>query len=173
MQIITHDLLNTFEKNNELNFLKKEQTGSINGLNYFILPKLSIKLYKPKVSFINKKSITFEISRINTSIISLLRRCDEMIINKLENDIPNIKNTSKYNIFYENENNNTICIRCYLPCYKTKYLIKYMEEDKEMPFKLPKLNSTLDEVVIDIRNMWYNNDNKLGYNLELKYIHVY
>lgn len=172
MQIITHDLLNVLEKNDELNFLKKEQTGYITGINYFILPKLSIKLYKPKVTFINTKSITFEMSKVNTSLINLLRRCDEMVIDKLNSNMLDTKEKTKYNIFYENDKNDTICIRCYLPCYRSKYLIKYVEENNETTFKLPKLNCILDEVILDIRNIWYNND-KIGYNLELKYIHVY
>ena len=167
MQIITHDLLNTLEKNDEIKLIKKEQTGSMIGLNYFISPKLSIKLYKPKVIFINAKTITLEMSKINTGLIGLLKRCDNIISNKIETN-----EQIKYGIFYENETNNTICLRCYLPNFKSKYLIKYIEENKEIPFRLPNLHSTIDEVIIDIKNIWLNN-NKLGYNLELKIVNIY
>lgn len=170
MNIITNELLNSLEKNDEIKIMKKEQTGAMVGFNYFILPKLSIKLYKPKVIYVNSKSITFEMSKINTGLVNLLKRCDSLIMNKLL--FENVDSQVKYNIFYENENNNTICLRCYLPCYKSKYSIKYYEENVEKIFRLPRSNTILDEVVIDIRNIWCNN-NKLGYNLELKYIHVY
>lgn len=169
--IITHELLNLLEKNNEINVIKKEQTGSIIGLNYFVSPKLSIKLYKPKVIFVNPKTITFEMSKINTGLLGLLRRCDTIITDKIKNDT-DIDEKIKYGIFYENETNNTFCLRCYLPCYKSKYLIKYIEEKQEMHFKLPRLHSTIDEVVIDIKNVWLNG-NKIGYNLEVKIIKVY
>lgn len=175
MHIITHELLNNIEKNDELKIIKKEQTGSFSGTNFFITPTLSIKLYKPKVIFVNPKTITLEMSKINTGLLSLLRRCDKMIMDKISDDIPEFDEKIKYNIFYENEKNNTICLRCYLPSfnnsYKTKYFIKYMEEGNETYFKLPRINMILDEAVLDIRNIWCNN--KLGYNLELKYIHVY
>lgn len=169
MHIITHELLNTLERENELKVMKKEQTGSVIGLNYFISPKLSIRLYKPKVVFINSKSITLEMSKINTGLTSLLRRCDDLITQKIDIDL---EGKIKYNICYDNEKNNTILLRCYLPSYKSKYLIKYMVEGKESIFKLPNSNTCLDEVIIDIRNIWYNN-NKIGYNLELKYVHIY
>lgn len=170
MHIVTHELLNALERENELNVVKKEQTGAIVGLNYFISPKLSIRLYKPKVLFVNPKSITLEMSKINTGLLGLLRRCDTMIMGKIDEQDKQEK--IKYNIFYENENNNTFCLRCYLPAYKSKYLIKYVVEGNESIFKLPNTNCQLDEVIIDIRNVWISN-NKIGYNLELKYIHIY
>lgn len=172
MYILTHEFLNTIEKNKELKIIEKEQTGNFVGMNYFITPKISIKLYKPKVLFVNSKNITFEMSKINTGLIGLLKRCDNVIMEDLNKLIDIEENTVKYNIFYENDNSNNIYLRAYLPCYKSKYLIKYLEEGKETHFKLPRVNSILDEVVLDIRNLWFNN-NKIGYNLELKYINIY
>lgn len=176
MQIISHELLNGLEKNDEIKIIKKEQTGSMVGLNYFISPKLSIKLYKPKVIFVNPKTITFEMSKINTGLLGLLRRCDQIITDKIKTqdheDSLDLDKKIKYGIFYENESNNTICLRCYLPAFKTKYLIKYIEEREEVPFKLPRSNSVIDEVIIDIKNVWVSG-NKIGYNLELKIVNVY
>lgn len=175
MQIITQELLNLLEKNDEIKIIKKEQTGSIVGLNYFISPKLSIKLYKPKVLFVNSKTIIFEMSKINTGLLGLLRRCDQIITDKIKtqnDEFLDLDKKIKYGIFYENELNNTICLRCYLPAFKTKYLIKYIEERQEIPFKLPRSSSIIDEVIIDIKNVWVSG-NKIGYNLELKIINVY
>lgn len=170
--MLTNEFLNLLEKNDELKIIKKDQTGNFVGVNYFITPKISIKLYKPKVVFVNSKTVTFEMSKINTGLVNLLRRCDALILDKINNLTQAEDGLIKYNIFYENENNNNIYLRVYLPSYKNKYLIKYIEENKETFFKLPKLNSTIDEVIIDIKNVWYNNK-KMGYNLELKCINIY
>ena len=56
---------------------------------------------------------------------------------------------------------------------RNKYFIKVELNNcygnEESKFWLPPKNSTYDSVILEIRNMWLN-DEKVGFNLELKSI---
>ena len=75
-------------------------------------------------------------------------------------------NTSIYKLMSEIDDDK-FTIRCYLPNIKGKHLIKCYIDNKEETFKLPRVNTVIDNCIIEIRNIW-NINNKSGFNIELK-----
>lgn len=166
--IITSEILKNFEENKSLKLIKKKQKN-VNNYNYYLTPNLSIKLYNPKVLFVTNSYIVFEYKKHDIlNLFNLLKHANEMIYKELSLftrlDIKNVYNL--YSIVDE-----SLTIRCSLPQKNKKYLIEsidmYTNEKKQ--FNIPKKGICVNEVILDIRNVW-ETDDKIGFNLELKSI---
>lgn len=162
--ILSSDVLFQLKKERALKLDKKYQKNS-SDYNFYINPKIGIKLYNAKVIEHSINHVVFQydkkdfinlfilLKHINEDIIDLYKTCDSYELKTI------------YNLYIDKED--TFTIRCYLPHYKSKYSITHYENNKILPFNLPKKYMVYDEVFIDIRNLWIK-DNKVGFNLELK-----
>lgn len=166
--VLSSELLNNLRENNNLNLIKRKQKNS-NNYNYYITPNISFNLYKPKVLFIDTKFIVFEYKKHDVlNLYYLLKTTNDMIKYKLSY-CTRIDLKTIYDIFSVRED--VLTIRCYLPQNKGIYNIKFIDSitNETSKFSLPKKGVYLDQVHIDIRNIWEVND-KIGYNLEVRYI---
>ena len=102
------------------------------------------------------------------SLLILLRDINKKLQKLVKNKNSELFNTDIYNIMSEIDNDK-FTIRCYLPNFKGKHLIKYYVDKNEEMFKLPRVNTVIDNCIIEIRNIWKTND-KSGFNIELKSI---
>lgn len=165
--IVNSELLTDLLKNNTITILKKRQKDS-NDSNYYFTPNIGLNLWNAKIMFINSKFLVLEFNKIDhINLLTLLRYVDSSLQKLLKSKNSELFNVDIYSIMSETEDKFTI--RCYLPNYRGKYLIKYYVNDSDELFKLPKLNSIIDNCVIEIRNVWGKN-NKYGFNIELKSI---
>jgi hypothetical protein len=135
--------------------------------NYFFSPNIGLKLFNAKISWIDpsKKNISFAFNKYdNLSLLNMLRYINEKLTCVYNNKSIYPKTISPF--FFEKDD--LFYIRCYLPnTGKGKYHIQsYFNNELEI-FNIPKLSSSYNTIIIDIRNIW-EDDNKAGFNLELK-----
>jgi hypothetical protein len=163
--ILNSDILNELIISKKLKIIKKYQKNSENS-NYYFTPSLGINLYKPKIIFIKPSFVVLEFDKYEFyNLLKLLQNINDKLQNKLKNEYSELFNKDIYNIVSEQENSFTL--RCHLPNKNGKYFIKCNEST--IGFKLPKINSYLDSVLVEIRNVWCY-DSKYGFNVELKSI---
>jgi|UniRef100_A0A6C0ALS1 hypothetical protein len=164
--IINSEVLSELINSEQLKIVKKRQQHSDN-FNYYFSPSIGLNLWKPKVMIINPKFIVLEFNKIeHMSLLILLRDINKKLQKLVKNKNSELFNTDIYNIMSEIDNDK-FTIRCYLPNFKGKHLIKcYVDKNEEM-FKLPRVNTVIDNCIIEIRNIWKTND-KSGFNIELK-----
>ena len=166
--IINSEVLSELINSEQLKIVKKRQQHSDN-FNYYFSPSIGLNLWKPKVMIINPKFIVLEFNKIeHMSLLILLRDINKKLQKLVKNKNSELFNTDIYNIMSEIDNDK-FTIRCYLPNFKGKHLIKYYVNKNEEMFKLPRANTIIDNCVIEIRNIWKTND-KSGFNIELKSI---
>lgn len=168
--ILNKEITRNLIYNKELKVLKKYQSDKVS-CNYYFTPNVGIKIYKPKVMIINEKYIVFEFDKNNSiGLYSLLKMINEEIKELIyRSNI--IRDANFYDMYSDIEDGNKYTIRCSLPKFKWNYKIEYIYNTDKVPFVLPRLGCVFDEIVVEIRNVWQNN-NKLGYNLELKKVIV-
>ena len=165
--ILTKDVLRHLLITKKLNLLKKHQSDKVS-CNYYINPNVSVKIYNPKVLISQDKYMVFEFDkRTSIGLYSLLKMINEELQKLLITENIN-EETTFYDIFSEIDDDK-YTIRCSLPKTRYKYNIKYLYNEEEVSFSLPKKGCIFNEIIIDIRNIW-KKDNKIGYNLELKEI---
>lgn len=165
--ILDSKVLSDLIYNNELKILKKKQQKPENS-NYYFNPSLALNLWKSKVMFRNPKFIVLEFSKVeHINLLILLRDINIKLQNLLKKQNSELYNKNIYNIMSETDDKFTI--RCYLPNYKGKYLVKYFINNTEEVFRLPNINTVIDNCLIEIRNVWKTGD-KCGFNIELKSI---
>lgn len=163
--ILNSEIMNDLVSTDTLKLIEKYQRGS--GKNHFFTPTIGLKLYNPKVTWVDpyKKNLAFSFSKnnnlnlytmlkhINTSLSSIYKQ-------KAYNPIDNISS-----FFYEK--GEYFYIKCYLPNTNKKYQIISFFNDSEEPFNVPRTGASYNTVIVDIRNIW-EKDNHAGFNLELK-----
>jgi len=165
----------------EINLIFSKKWAKNSYINYYITAKkeeilynISIKLYSPKVSWIDqyKKNLCFCFNKYeNLSLLSFLKYINSNIVfnfNLMFNEKIDEKNTPY--IFYEK--GDFFYIKCFLPHFKIgDYHIECIsEENKKEKFNIPRLGCIYKSVIIDIRNIWKSEQDKFGFNLELKSI---
>lgn len=166
--IINSEVLSELINSEQLNIVKKRQRN-VDNFNYYFSPSIGLNLWKPKVMIINPKFIVFEFNKVeHMNLLILLRDIDKKLQKLVKNKNSELFNTDIYNLMSEIENDK-FTIRCYLPNFKGKHLIKCYINNNEEIFKLPRVNTIIDNCIIEIRNIW-RTDNKSGFNIELKSI---
>ena len=178
MQDNTQELLDSiFVCNSTIPYLEqlsiyKTQNKKGGNDNFFFKPRLFLKLYKPKVikQDLSHMTLLFEKDR-NHLLYSLLKKVEEALYKNIHNKFNLPSTCKKYNILYETDTG--FSLKLYLPKNNNTYCVKMFEkennETKEIKFRFPKLNSTLDNCDIEIKNIWLKN-NTFGFNLEFKSI---
>lgn len=162
--ILNTQLINELIFSNTLELQTKFQRN--NGKNYYFIPNIGIKLFNAKVTWMDsfKKNISFAFNRYeNLSLLNMLKHINEkltMVYNK-KSIYP--KPLSPF--FFEKDD--SFYIRCYLPNTKGKYHIESYFNNESEGFMIPKISNVYNIIIIDIRNIW-EDDNKSGFNLELK-----
>lgn len=155
----------------ELSVSRKSQKAN-DCYNYFFSPSLSIRLYKPSISVVNKDYIVFKYDKYYSSgLYHYLESISERLY-ALIGRFYNTKDLQKDNILLVNEN--SIYLKAHLPHKNNRYFISVHNTDTNTLsncFVLPNTNAVYDEVVVDIRNVWQYKG-KLGFRLELKYVSV-
>jgi hypothetical protein len=163
--LLNSEVLNELIVSKTLKIMKKSQKIA-NNSNYYFIPSIGIKVYKPKIVYSNYKWVVFEFDKYEFyNLLKLLQIINDKLQYKLKADYSELFDKDIYNIISERDDKFTL--RCYLPNKNGKYFIKCNESN--YVFKLPKINCYLDEALIEIRNVWCN-DSKYGFNLELKSI---
>lgn len=167
--ILNSEIINDLISTETLKLLEKFQRGS--GKNYFFTPTIGLKLYNPKITWIDsfKKNISFSFNKYdNMSLYTMLKHIytslSYLYKKKAYNPIDNIAP-----FFYEK--GDYFYIKCYMPNTGGKYQIISMFNDKEDKFTIPMVNSSYDVIVLDIKNIWEKN-NQAGFNLELKETYI-
>lgn len=146
--------------------------------NYFFGPNIAIKLYSPKVTYVDANSISFGFEKTcmvdgqikdNLNLFLLLKKINETLIglysvyketrgHQMTDQVPCLYNTVGDNLYY---------IRCTLPSANGKYFIK----TDNGYFTKPRVGAVYSNVTIDIRNIWeIPRTGKNGFRLELKEI---
>jgi|688.fasta_scaffold1142414_1 hypothetical protein len=142
--------------------------------NYFFSPNIGIKLYSPKVSWLDSKGISFCFNKVeNMSLLDLLKyinsSLDKIYINyKTNYGLPNDSQLSS--LYYEK--GDFFYIKCHLPNSNGKYFITYNSDiEKNGTYTRPRIGCVYNSVTIDIRNIWETDNKKAGVHLELKEIY--
>lgn len=153
-------------------------TNKNNFKNYFFSPNISIKLYNPKITWIENNNISFSFQKYatienniivkndNISLLDLLRNINTTLLKIFYDYKENYGHTQNEDLpclFYEKDTH--FYIKCNLPNKNGKYFIKTQDQD----FTKPKIGTEYTSVILDIRNIWEIND-KVGFRLELKEI---
>jgi hypothetical protein len=138
--------------------------------NYYISPTISLKLFNPKVSWIDpyKKNISFIFPKYdNLSLLNFLKYVQQRLIQLYNKVSPNPQNVAS--IYYEK--GDYFYVKVYLPNTNNKYNITSSFNGEEEQFKIPRVGITYNSIIIDIRNIW-EKDNAAGINLELKETYI-
>ena len=80
--ILNSEIMNDLIKTDILKFLEKYQRGG-SGKNYFITPTIGIKLYNPKITWIDnyKKNIAFSFSKHdNLNLYTMLKYINNSLV---------------------------------------------------------------------------------------------
>ena len=143
---------------------KKQASGS--GSNFFFSPNIGLKVYNAKVLIVTQKYIVFTFDkRTHLSLLNLFRKINNRLQTIIKHTFYDLKDHPIHSMISENEE--TFTIRCNLPNYRGKYLVKSYQNNMEIKFNLPNINAVFDCILIDIKNLWQLNDT-LAYNVELK-----
>ena len=163
--ILNTEITNNLISTDILGIIEKYQKKG--GKNYFFTPTISIKLFKPKVTWIDstKKNVSFLFKKHeNLNLYTMLRNVNNSLTyfykTKAYNPIDNISP-----FFYEK--GDYFYVKSYLPNINGKYLINSYLNNIEEIFKVPRIGIIYDVIILDIRNIW-EKDNHAGFNLELK-----
>ena len=155
-------------------------TNKNNFKNYFFSPNISIKLYNPKVTWVENNNVSFSFEKYvtiennnvvktdNITLLDLLRNINTSLLKILYDYKENYGHTQNKNLpclFYEKDAH--FYIKCNLPNKNGKYFIKTLDPDQY--FIKPRIGTEYTSVILDIRNIWEMND-KVGFRLELKEI---
>jgi hypothetical protein len=153
-------------------------TNKNNFKNYFFSPNISIKLYNPKITWIENNNISFSFQKYatiennviikndNISFLELLRNINIKLLKVFYDYKENYghnHNKDLPSLFYEKDQ--YFYIKCNLPNKNGKYFIKTQNGE----FIKPKIGTEFTSVILDIRNIWEING-KVGFRLELKEI---
>lgn len=153
--ILNSEIISDIIKNNEMKFLTKKAKNGY--YNYYILPNIGLKLYNAKITWIDNnvrtKNMSFKfIKHENIGLFKLLQYTNKMINDSFYHSQKDIS------IYFEKDD--SFYIKCYLPTTEKLFDNK------------PRINTILDGIVIDIRNIWESPNKDLGINLELKNIGI-
>lgn len=163
--VVTHDFLKQLGSEVGVDTLKimKRAQKSNDSFNYFISPKLVLHLYKAKVVYCNSSYIVLGYSKFESlSLLTLLRHSSQVLKNKIEDSFIIPKSKEFFGIAQETEE--TFRVRCSLSNKNITLIDSYT--NRQIPFRLPKANSILDVVKIQIKNVWETPE-KVGFNVEL------
>lgn len=164
---VTTEYLKELIENNVLKIMKRTQKNKENS-NYYISPNLKIKLYNCKLMIVTPTYFVLSFDKFkNTTLLNLLRNVDNLLFKYIKSNYY-IRDKIKYPI--HSETDDIFTIRCSLPKLKNRYFITCdFEDQKNVPFTLPRTNIILKEISVEIRNIWETPD-KIGYNIEVKHI---
>lgn len=168
--ILNSEIMNDLVSTDTLKLIEKYQRGGA-GKNYFFTPTIGIKLYNPKITWVDpyKKNVAFSFSKIeNLNLHIMLKHFNKALSSIYKQKAYNpIDNMSPF--FYEK--GDYFYIKCYLPNTNKKYQITSFLNNEEEPFIIPKVGCSYNTVIVDIRNIW-EKDNHAGFNLELKETYI-
>jgi hypothetical protein len=167
--ILNTEIINDLISTDTLKLIEKYQRGS--GKNHFFTPTISLKLYNPKVTWVdsNKKNLSFSFKKYdNLNLYTMLKNINNSLTyfykNKAYNPVDNISS-----FFYEK--GDYFYIKAYLPNMNGKYLVNSYFNTTEEAFKIPRVGIIYDTIILDIRNIW-EKESHAGFNLELKETYI-
>ena len=163
--ILNSEIINELVSSKSLIMQKKYQRGS-DGKNYFFSPTISLKLFNPKVAWVDqyKKNISFSFNKHeNLNLLIMWRYINTKIVELYNKQSDNPVSVAPF--YFEKDDN--FYVRCYLPNVKGKYFITSSFNNNEEMFSVPRVGLTYTSITIDIRNIW-ENSTRSGFNLELK-----
>lgn len=164
--ILTSSILSELE----LEIFRKRQKN-IENSNFYFTPNIGIKLYNAEIMIVTPKYVVFKFDKVkDLNLLILFRNINNYLQNKIKTRFGDFINKNIYNMFSEQEDFFTL--RCSLPGYNGRYHIKYTENNQVNYFKMPKVGTKYNCVLLEIRNVW-ENDKGVGFNLELKQIDNY
>lgn len=166
--ILTSEILQDLIQTNSL--ILSETFQKRGGKNYFFSPNIALKLFKPKITWIDsyKRNISFSFYKYdNLNLLTLLKHVQQRLSELYKEKSYNPQNVSS--IFYEK--GDYFYVKAYLPNMNNKYTITSIFNTEVEDFKVPRVGITYDSIILDIRNIW-EKDNCAGINLELKETYV-
>lgn len=168
--ILNSETMNDLLSTDTLKLIEKYQRGG-SGKNYFFTPTIGLKLYNPKITWIDpyKKNLAFSFYKHeNLNLYTMLKYINKSLTliykQKAYNPSDNISP-----FFYEK--GDYFYIKCYLPNMNKKYQITSFFNDLEESFVIPTVGNSYNTVIVDIRNIW-EKDNHAGFNLEVKETYI-
>jgi hypothetical protein len=167
--ILNSEVMNDLISTDTLKLIEKPQRGS-SGKNYFFTPTIGLKLYNPKITWIDplKKNISFSFNKYdNFNLYTMLKYINKSLVSIYKKQAYNpIDNVSPF--YYEK--GDYFYIKCYLPNINGKYHITSLFNNIQENFTIPRVGYSYSAIVLDIKNIW-EKDNA-GFNLELKETYV-
>lgn len=181
--LLNNETINRLEDAGELCIFRYTSKNSFS--NYFFGPNIAIKLWSPKVSWMDANSISFQFENFtkeregkplnldtvtnNLSLLSLLRDLNSKLV-ELYSGYKESRGHEAIEavpcLFYEKDN--FFYIKCNLPNVNGRYFINCDDGSK---FYKPKIGCVYDYVILDVRNIWeITNKEKVGFRLELKVV---
>ena len=155
-------ILNGLFDSGDLKVFKFSKSGNFK--NYFFSPNISIKLFSPRITWMEGHCVSFSfqkyaiiegnkvISTDNLNLLNLLRNTNEkllLVYNEYKEKYGHDSGILQPCLFYEKDDH--FYIKCNIPNKHIK----------------PQLNYTYTSAIVDIRNIW-ETSNKIGFRLELK-----
>lgn len=168
--LLTSETLKFLMNSKGLQLLEKNQKNNIYK-NYYFTPNIGIKLFNPKVLFVDNKTMTIEVDKWKyPGFMNMLNEINEQLLN-LYHLKSNCSSENVYSFFVEKEN--TVVFRLYLPNFRGKYNItSYTNSTEPEVFKLPCSGMIYNYLIFELRNIWEQNGIKTGFNLELKCVNI-
>lgn len=169
--LLTSDSLKSLIYSKQLNLLQKNQKNN-SYKNYYFTPNIGIKLFNPKVIFVDKKTMTIEVDKWKyPGLMNMMNEINDSLL-KMYIEKSDCQPKNVYSLFTEKEN--TIVLRLYLPNVRGRYNITSLVTNQDEPeqFTLPRSGMIYNYIIFEIRNIWEQNDIKTGFNLELKCVHT-
>ena len=163
--LLTSETLNNLKHTTGISLLEKTQKNN-SYKNYYFTPNIGVKLFNPKVVFIDKKSMTIEVDKWKyAGLMTMLNNINTTLL-ELYKKKTTCHTTLIYPFFVEKDN--TILFRLYLPNFRGKYNITSFVNNEDDVFTIPRSGMVYDYIIFEIRNIWEQGDIKTGFNLELK-----
>lgn len=161
-------ILTNLMRENAIVINRKSQKTKDN-YNYYVTPNVGLKLYNARVLACTSRFIVLRFERRDSiNLLILLKYVSESLIYLVKQQYPDEYKTT-YDIHVDQEDYFTV--RCYIPCTNGKYHINQHVDGQDVRFTIPRVNTTIKELDVDIRNLWKDNG-KLGFNVEVKEITI-
>lgn len=137
-------------------------------MNYYISPSVGLKLHRPAVLISQPGYIVFKfLKKDNQTLMNLMNNINTWLSNSLKSTFYIDPRKTFYPFFSELQD--AFTLRCSLPQSAGRYNIHHERNGIATEYFQIHIDTLVSVACVDFRNIW-ELDNKLGYNLELKYI---
>lgn len=168
--LLNRDNIKTLEEAGELCIFKCINRNNFK--SYYFSPNISVKLWCPKVSWMDKNSVSFQfVTKENSNLLNILKDINLSLV-RLYSGFKESRGHKELKIvpciFFEKDDK--FYVKCNLPYSNSKYHITC---ENESLFIRPNVGTVYKTVILDIRNIWETVcGTKVGFKLEVKHVNT-